>query len=191
MVGMHLILPLQLRVPVDEEKTVKEKTGAKETNLVKEAALLKEANIVKELVRAGTKETHPTATKLSTPSKVAATMRETQPAKAIAPVKLAGPAKAIVPVKKGAVSKVNAAAEEKPMAEEKVVVKDCPCLRPVRLIMCADCGVTFAGRVRAECSTHPRCSPHFALNVGDGNIRNVTKCVRTKFSLSAAAYCSQ
>ena len=172
MVGMHLILPLQLRVPVDEEKTVKEKTGAKETNLVKEAALLKEANIVKELVRAGTKETHPT--KLSTPSKVAATMRETHPAKAIAlvkvtaPVEPAGPAKAIVPVK-GAVSKVNA--EEKSMVEEKVVVKDCPCLRPVRLIMCADCGVTFAGRVRAECSTHPRCSPHFALNVGDGDIR--------------------
>ena len=152
-------------MPVDEEKQVKEKAGAKETNLVKEAALLKEANIVKELVRAGTKETHPM--KLSTASKVAATRRETHPAKEIAPVKVtapvkpAGPAKAIVPVKKGSVSKVNAAAEEKPMAEEKVVVRDCPCLRPLRLIMCADCGVTFAGRVRAECSTHPRCSPHF------------------------------
>ena len=84
-------------------------------------------------------------------------MRETQPAK----VKPAAPAKVIVPVKKVVVPKMagelNAsAAEEKIMVKEKVVVKECPCLRPLRLIMCADCGVTFAGRVRAECSTHPR-----------------------------------
>jgi len=139
----------QLRVPVDEEMTVKEKAGAKETNLVKEAALLKEANIVKESGRAGLKETHPM--KLSTPSEVATRTRE-----AIAPVKPAGPAKVIVPGKMGAVSKVNAVVEVKPMVMEKVVVKDCPCLRPLRLIMCADCGVTFAGRVRVECPTHPR-----------------------------------
>ena len=131
--------------------TVKEKAGAKETNLVKEAALLKEANIVKDSGRAGLKETHPM--KLSTPSEVATRMRE-----AIAPVKPAGLAKVIVPGKMGAVSKVNAAVEVKlkPMVMEKVVVKDCPCLRPLRLIMCADCGVTFAGRVRVECPTHPR-----------------------------------
>ena len=150
---------------VDEDKIVKEKAGVKETNLVKEATLLKEANIVKELVRAGTKETT-----LATPSKVTTTARESLLGKMIVHVKVsalakpAAPVKAIVPVKKEAVSKVagevNAASvvmEEKTMVvKEKVVVRDCPCLRPLRLIMCADCGVTFAGRVRAECSTHPR-----------------------------------
>jgi len=134
----------KLKLPVDEDKAVKEKAGAKETNLVKEAALLKEANIVKQLVRAGSKETRPT--KLATPSKVAA------------PVKPAAQMKATVPVQKvtGNVKSASAASEEKILVKEKIVVKECPCLRPLRLIMCADCGVTFAGRLRAECSTHPR-----------------------------------
>jgi len=140
---------MKLRVPVvDEEKAVKEKAGAKETNLVKEAALLKEANIVKEM--------H--LTKLAHPSKVTATSRETHPSKEIVPVKVT----ATVPVKKvtGNANAVPAAKEKtmvkEKMVKEKIVVKDCPCLRPLRLIMCADCGVTFAGRLRAECSTHPR-----------------------------------
>merc|ERR1712192_195452 len=116
-----------------------EKAGAKETNLVKEAALLKEANIVKEVVRAGSRETR--STKLATLPKEEATMKEV---KVTAPVKPAAPTKAIVPAKVAGDVKAASA------------IKECPCLRPLRLIMCADCGVTFAGRVRAECSTHPR-----------------------------------
>ena len=33
----------------------------------------------------------------------------------------------------------------------------CPCLRPLRLLMCSECGATFPGRVLLECSSHPRC----------------------------------
>jgi|ERR1712192_76842 len=129
-----------------------EKAGAKETNLVKEAALLKEANIVKEVVRAGSRETR--STKLATLPKEEATMKEV---KVTAPVKPAAPTKAIVPAKVAGDVKAASAIKENIMVKEKVVtMKECPCLRPLRLIMCADCGVTFAGRVRAECSTHPR-----------------------------------
>ena len=134
-------------MPLDEEKAVKEKSGVKETNLAKDAALLKEANIVKKLALGkepatwrGTgirRETHVASTKLTAPSKLT------------------------VPEKKETISgnfNASSAAEKKVMVEKKsvAVVKDCPCLRPLRLIMCADCGITFAGRIRAQCAAHPR-----------------------------------
>ena len=158
-------------MPVDDEKTVKEKLGAKETNLVKEAALLK------ELVRSSPKEAFPK--KLANPAKASFTMSERNLARAMGPVKTRVPAvqpKVIFPVKKGQVAKVgsdvtaaSAAAEknvvkkkvvdctlEENVAKMKIVVKDCSCMRPVKLIMCTDCGVTFTGRVQTKCSTHPR-----------------------------------
>ena len=38
----------------------------------------------------------------------------------------------------------------------KDIVGDCVCVRPMRLIMCGLCGVTFPGRLRILCSTHPK-----------------------------------
>ena len=139
-------------MPLDEEKAVKEKSGVKETNLAKDAALLKEANIVKELA----------LRKEPSTGRGTGIRRETH----VASTKLTAPSKLTVPEKKETISKVggnfnpSSAAEKKVMvekkSEEKAVVKDCPCLRPLRLIMCADCGITFAGRIRAQCAAHPR-----------------------------------
>ena len=46
--------------------------------------------------------------------------------------------------------------------KEKTVLSDaslasipCPCHRPLRLIMCKVCGVTFTGRLRLLCPSHP------------------------------------
>ena len=144
------MLFLQLKMPLDEEKAVKEKSGVKETNLAKDAALLKEANIVKELALG----------KESAIGRGIGMRRETH----VASTKLTAPSKSTVPEKKETISKVggnfnaSSAAEKKVMVEKKsvAVVKDCPCLRPLRLIMCADCGITFAGRIRAQCAAHPR-----------------------------------
>merc|ERR1711953_744444 len=42
------------------------------------------------------------------------------------------------------------------MGKEKTTVSACPCSRALKLIMCADCGVTFTGRLQVECKAHPR-----------------------------------
>ena len=34
-------------------------------------------------------------------------------------------------------------------------VKNCPCLRPLRLVMCGECGQTFPARIKVECAIHP------------------------------------
>ena len=38
----------------------------------------------------------------------------------------------------------------------KEIVKECVCVRPMRLIMCSLCGETVTGRLRISCPTHPR-----------------------------------
>ena len=41
-------------------------------------------------------------------------------------------------------------------SKSKEIVKDCVCVRPMRLIMCSLCGETFPGRLRTCCPTHPK-----------------------------------
>lgn len=51
---------------------------------------------------------------------------------------------------------VGKVVETKVEVAEPSVGAMCPCLRPLRLLMCSDCGATFPGRLLLECSSHPR-----------------------------------
>ena len=132
---------LQMKVPiVDAERAVKEKVGVKETNLAKEAALLKEANIERGLVvGAAVKKGTQTGKLIPTPDPVNMNVR----------VKKDPPPKAVESFKR-------LDAVEKVVVKEKITVSACPCSRALKLIMCAECGVTFTGRLQVECKAHPR-----------------------------------
>ena len=35
-------------------------------------------------------------------------------------------------------------------------IQNCPCTRPLRLVMCGECGQTFPARIKVDCDIHPR-----------------------------------
>merc|ERR1719357_1612469 len=41
------------------------------------------------------------------------------------------------------------------LSDKSLLSIPCPCYRPLRLIMCKVCGVTFTGRKRLICNSHP------------------------------------
>lgn len=132
------------KVPiVDAERAVKEKVGVKETNLAKEAALLKEANIERGrgglVVGAAVKRATQTGKLIPTPDPVNMNVKVKKD-----------------PLPKAAESFKRLDAVEKVVVKEKITVSACPCSRALKLIMCADCGVTFTGRLQVECKAHPR-----------------------------------
>ena len=139
---------LQTKVPiVDAERAVKEKVGVKETNLAKEAALLKEANIergrgglvVGAAVKKGMQTGSGTGQLIPTPDPVNINVKVKKD-----------------PLPKAAESFKRLDAVEKVVVKEKKTESACPCSRALKLIMCADCGVTFTGRLQVECKAHPR-----------------------------------